>query len=248
MGILDVLSKGANSILVFDFEFWHVKYENTPNIHAVKNQSYYFIPREIGGIVLKKDKSWKIHDKFFVTLNSPVKNVSLPLGKYASLSDDTAMKLSELQSKVDIPFGELFFSELDSRTRPIWKETIHLYENDSNIKKHNKPLSWLTHFMKIYSSSTVIIKGSNDIHALKNICHIAGVRYRQPTAIIDIVDWNDESHKLCGSAKLGDTYRCIEDDLSPEIKNIQRDLDFVEEHSPLTDASMTLIIAMYSVA
>lgn len=244
MGILDTISKG-HSILVFDCEFWHVMYDNEVGISPIKKNSYYFLPREVGGFLLTKDKTWKVHKPFFATMDSPSKNTSLPLGKFSSVGAQTAIKLSSLEQELGKSLGEMFLNDLSTSDKKLWKQALSIYRNDSNIKTHHKPPSWMNQFMKLYSTSVIVVKGSHDITALKNFCTLKGIQYKPPIDIIDIVTFNAESHDHCGSAKLEETYNCIKDDLSAEIKIIEKQLKIEEAHDPVTDASMTLIVAMY---
>jgi len=55
----------------------------------------------------------------------------------------------------------------------------------------------------------VIVKGTYDLDALKNMCLLNGYDYPEPAGVFDIAKWNTESHKICGTAKLEGTYDCI---------------------------------------
>lgn len=217
------------------------------DVQHVKNVSgnkFFFLPREIGGIQLTKTTSWEI-SSFFVTLSSLSNNMSLPLSKFTNITSKTANAIQALESELQIPLGEAFYSELDSEKKKIWKQILSLYEGDSNIKRHHEPPSWIKKFMKVFEKSLVIVKGSGDTDALKNLCILKGYEYTKPQKIIDIANWNPESTRLCQSAKLQDTYICIENKLSTELRKINEKLPIKEEHDPTTDAAMTLVIALY---
>jgi hypothetical protein len=117
--------------------------------------------------------------------------------------------------------------------------------NDSNIKKHHKPSSWYSKFMKVYSKSLIVVKGTSDIEALKNASELYGFKYEEPAEVLDIAMWNPESRKRCQTAKLEGTFKCIRDKLYPETKKLAQHLQLEKAHDPRTDASMTLLVALY---
>jgi hypothetical protein len=240
---LDNLSQGHKSILIFDCEFWHVL-NNGESVKNVHKKDFFFLPREIGGILLKKKKEWTI-STFYVTLDSPNKNMSLPLSQFSSVSQSTANKLNKLETKLELPLGESFYSELEYDEQEIWKEALETYNSDPNIKEHHQSSSWINKFMKVYEKSLVIVKGSSDIESIQNLCSIKKYKYSLPAQLIDIANWNIESSRLCGSAKLEDSFNCIQSKLSPAIKKLASKLPIGKAHNPSSDAAMTLVIAMY---
>ena len=242
--ILDKLSHNQKNILVFDCEFWHV-FNKLNNVKYFNNTNYFFTPREIGGFLLTKDKEWKLHSKFFVTLNNSLDDIVLPISKFSSVSIETAAKLDEIEEKIGIEWINSHSSILDTQQQKLLKKAITLYKQDSNIKKHHKSNTWIKEFLKIYSNSTIIVKGIEDIQSLKNICNILNYNYLEPKHIIDIAKWNKKSKNICGSAKLLQSFNCIQNKLPNEIKQFLPYLEFKEAHDPRTDASMTLIVGMY---
>jgi len=122
---------------------------------------------------------------------------------------------------------------------------MEIYNEDINIKSHSKDNSWYSSFMKLYSESLIIVKGTGDIEALQNASILYRFKYKKPLEIIDIADWNEESNKVCKTAKLAGTFDCIKKDLDEESKNIADHLPLEKAHDPSTDASMTLLIALY---
>jgi hypothetical protein len=106
-------------------------------------------------------------------------------------------------------------------------------------------------FLEVYSKSLVIVKGKSDLESLENMCKIHGYEYKPPAAVYDIADWNLQSRKRCGTAKLEGTYDCISPRLNDKINPRQRlrnILPMDRAHEPTTDASMTLLVAMYIIA
>jgi hypothetical protein len=99
--------------------------------------------------------------------------------------------------------------------------------------------------MKHYSESMIVVKGTGDIDALKNAARFYGFEYKSPLEIIDIADWNPQSRKRCGTAKLAGTFDCIKHKLDFETKHLADHLPLDKAHDPSTDASMTLLVALY---
>ena len=244
--LLDLIAQGSSKIMVFDCEFWHVFSEDSGYMY-VPDQPFFFIPREIGGFLLNKqtDGSWKYNGTFFVTMSKPSNDVAFPISHFATVSAETAKQLDQLEFQLDTPWGEAYYSALDSRERPIWKKGVDLYENDPNIKSHHKSPSWIKTFLKQYSESTIVVKGTADIESLQNACNRYNISYTPPGKIVDIADWNLTSRKKCGTAKLEGTYKCIKHKLDPDTKKLLDILPLQKAHDPSTDASMTLIVAMY---
>ena len=101
--------------------------------------------------------------------------------------------------------------------------------------------------MKHYSESMIVVKGTADIDALKNASVYYGFEYKEPLDITDIAIWNPQSRKRCGTAKLAGTYDCIKRNLDSETKYLAEYLPLDKAHDPSTDASMTLLVALYIV-
>jgi len=244
--LLDILAQGNSKLLVFDCEFWHVFSDDSGYIY-LKDQPFFFIPREIGGFTLVKqsDGSWKYSGSFFVTMSKPSKDVAFPISHFSTVSAETAKLLDKLEFQLKTPWGEAYYSILDEDEQEIWKKGVSAYENDSNIKPHHKPASWLKTFLKQYSESTIVVKGTSDIESLQNACNRYNIPYKKPAKIVDIADWNLTSRKKCGTAKLEGTFKCIKDNLDPDTKKLLDILPLEKAHDPSTDASMTLIVAMY---
>ena len=195
---LDILAHGQTKILVFDCEFWHVMGETGDKGFVFPpDKDFFFISREIGGFLLTKNKdgSWSYKDPFFVTLSKPKRDVAFPISHYATVTPKTGYVLDELEQKLGLAWGDSFYSRLTPEGQAAHKAGIAAYESDSNIKKHHRPPSWYSGFMKHYSESTIVVKGTGDIEALKNAAHYYGFDYKPPKQIVDIAVWNVESRK-----------------------------------------------------
>jgi hypothetical protein len=246
--MLDLLANGHKKLLVFDCEFWHILGETGDQKYLFPpNEDFFFMAREIGGFLLTKnvDGSWSYNNPFFVTLSKPKREVSFPISKYATVEAATARKLDQLENMLGIGWGASFPSRLSPEGQEALKEGLKLYTNDPNIKSHHKPPSWYSTFMKHYSESMIIVKGTGDIDALKNAASYYDFEYLPPKKVFDIALWNTQSRKKCGTAKLEGTYDCIKNKLDAETKQLAKHLPLEKAHDPTTDASMTLLVALY---
>jgi hypothetical protein len=245
--LLDELAMNYKQVLVFDCEFWHVlNKEGDDKLFLQPNTDFFFIPREIGGFLLKKEKEkWSLTKPFFVTLDKQKRETVLPISKFSTVTKETAEKLNVIETKLGKAWGDAFYSRLDEDGKKAYDEGIQIYKNDSNIKKHHKSYSWYSKFLEIYSNSLIIVKGLGDIEALKNICILHNIPYKEPLEIIDIAEWNQESKRLCNTAKLAGTFDCIKKYLDKETRKLADSLPLEKEHDPSTDASMTLLVALY---
>jgi hypothetical protein len=243
--LLDKLAHGQTSILVFDCEFWHVFRHKEEGYNYVDDKPFFFMPREIGGLVFSKKKHWTYDNDFFVTMHKPALDVAFPISHYSTVSPQTAHELNELEKELSLPWGEAYYSKLSSRDKVTWIKGVSAYQNDKNIKDHHKPKSWLKEFLELYSNSTVILKGTSDVDALKNACMYYGYKYKEPLHVVDIAEWNPLSYRICQTAKLEGTFDCIRNALDHDTRKLLDILPIGNSHDPTVDAAMTLIVALY---
>lgn len=249
---LDKLAGTHKQIMAFDCEFWRVIGE--PGFIKIPDTDEFFIPRELGGFVMeRKDDGWHYNEKpFFVTFTNPRGyDVSFVSSQFAAVSEKTADELDQYQSLLQLEWHKSFLKSLPNEQQSILKDSLKIYNGDSHIKKNHKAPSWIKNFLKVYSKSFVIVKGKYDLESLENMCRIHGYEYSPPAGIYDIANWNLQSRKKCGTAKLEGTYDCITAELDDEINPRQRlrnILPLDRAHEPTTDASMTLLVALYIVS
>ena len=249
---LDTLSKGQPKLLVFDCEFWRVM--GSSGFIGIPDTDEFFIPREIGGFFLTKntDGSWEYKGYFFVTFTNPKGyDVSFISSQFASVSQKTADDLDIYQSHLQMEWHKAYEGTLPADQRHILKESLDLYNSDKNIRDNHKPPSWLKKFLKAYSESVIVVKGQSDIEALQNMCRIHDYEYFYPVDVVDIAEWNPRSRRMCGTAKLEGTFDCITpyvDDRGTKRRRLRDILPLDKAHDPTTDASMTLLVAIYIVA
>lgn len=244
---LDILAGDHDQILVFDCEFWHV-YGSSGYIPLQKLPDEFFMPREVGGFFLNRstDGQWIYRNSFFVSLSPPKgKDISFVSSAFANVTEETAKELDDLQNVLSVPWASAYLRVLPEEIQEVLLEGIETYNKDPIIKKAHKPTSWLKDFIKEYSNSLVIVKGTSDIESLQNACKFHGIKYENPKKIYDVAEWNLTSKQKCGTAKLDGTYQCIYSDLDDQTKNLVIHLPMKKAHEPASDAAMTLIVALY---
>jgi hypothetical protein len=221
---------------------------------GIPDTDEFFIPREIGGFFLTKnaDGSWEYKGYFFVTFTNPKGyDVSFISSQFASVSQKTADDLDIYQSHLQLEWHKAYEETLPASQKHILKESLDLYNSDKNIRDNHKPPSWLKKFLKAYSESVIVVKGQSDIEALQNMCRIHEYEYFYPVDVVDIAEWNPRSRRMCGTAKLEGTFDCITpyvDDRGTKRRRLRDILPLDKAHDPTTDASMTLLVAIYIVA
>jgi hypothetical protein len=240
---IDKLGEGYDQILAFDCEFWRVS--DSSGFSAIPKTTEFFTPRELAGFFIKKDEKgkWEYSGYFFVTFSPPKgKEVSFVSSEFSSVSAKTASEMDKYQSA---------FQSSSEVSQDLIKESLKVYLQDKHIKNNHKPNSWIKTFLKEYSKSLVVVKGTYDLDALKNMCVSNDYEYLEPAGIFDIAKWNTESHKMCGTAKLEGTYDCISrkmDDAGTKTRRLRDILPLGRAHDPASDAAMTFLIAIYIVA
>jgi hypothetical protein len=249
---LDMLAGSHNQIMAFDCEFWRIT--KSSGFISIPGTDEFFIPRELGGFIFKKSgDEWEYNEKpFFITfLNPRGYDVSFVSSQFATVSDKTAEELDQYQSLLQIEWHRSFLSSLPNEQHVLLKDSLKIYNSDDHIKKNHKPPSWIKQFMEVYSKSFVIVKGTSDIEALENMCRIHKYEYKPPAGVYDVAEWNLQSRKRCRTAKLEGTYDCIKKDVDDRLSNGKRLRDILpmeRAHEPTTDASMTLLVALYIIS
>lgn len=130
----------------------------------------------------------------------------------------------------------------------IFKKNIDLILNDHDVKFReiidSKKFINLTN--KLFSLSLLIVKGQEDIKALKNHTILLNNNYIILKNIFDIAQYNEILFTKCNSAQLEPTYLCLEKmNLLNNYKkyfNIINDFTKIKAHNPLVDAYYTFII------
>ena len=254
-----------NYIISFDIEFlrYFINYKDIQTIH------------EMGGLVFcKQNDEWYLYCLFhlnLIPLFNNIKKYYLLLSMTNTVSEDTYNKLLENEKQLLPEFNpksiltKIYKSnkidkikfmikainlEKYKKEYELFKENIYLILNDRLVKKReiNKDLQKI--FIKftniLFSNSYLIIKGLEDLKALKNHTLQLQEKYIKITNYYDIAIHNDYLHKICNSAKLENTYFCVEKrNLIKPYFNFLNNLENFTEikaHNPLIDAYYTWII------
>ena len=132
----------------------------------------------------------------------------------------------------------------------IFIKNINLILNDKKVKKRQiiKTNEFIKLTNKLFSISFLIVKGLEDIKALKNHTILLQQKYILLTNFFDIAIYNELLFNKCNSAKLEETYFCLEkmnliNDYEKYYNIINKFIEF-KAHNPLVDSYYTFIIFM----
>jgi hypothetical protein len=135
-----------------------------------------------------------------------------------------------------------------------FKKINNIYLSDKYIKKILLGQELHNNFIKIFNllisekDSLNIIKGSEDIKAMINHNIYLNDCYNNVPSnnIIDIAEYNAKIYEICSSAKLYESYICLNKDNSKDNSSIINELkkyilsSTIKPHNPLNDAYYTL--------
>lgn len=130
----------------------------------------------------------------------------------------------------------------------IFIENITLILNDSDVKFRQviDTTNFINLTNKLFSMSYLIVKGLEDMKALKNHTLLLKQNYNNLTQFFDISKYNKILFDKCNSAKLEETYLCLEK--MNLLNNYNKYYDIInlftemKAHNPLVDAYYTFII------
>lgn len=135
-----------------------------------------------------------------------------------------------------------------TKAHKLFIENVNLILHDSDskareIKETNKFIN-LTN--QLFSQSYLIVKGLEDIKALKNHTILLKENYIILKHIFDISKYNNILFEMCNSARLEETYICIKNmnllDNYQKYFNVINNFTAMKAHNPLVDAYYTFII------
>ena len=214
---LNALAGEHTSILAFDCEFWHV--------------GDTFLPREVGGYHLTKKGSTWSKSKFLAILPAPRNQLNRISSKYSTTTAKTAKLLDSIE-KAEHSAPEDFKRD----------QGLEVYMSDPLVKPHLKPISWLKQFVEKMAHSVVVVKGDTDLKAIKSACLRNKFAYHPPLKVIDIARYNRKFTQRCKTARLEGAYKCISHEVGSTLK---KSFPVGRAHNPVTDAAMTLQIAIW---
>ena len=130
----------------------------------------------------------------------------------------------------------------------LFKSNINLILNDKDVKNREiiDSVKFINLTNKIFSLSYLIVKGHEDIKALKNHSILLKLSYFSPLKYFDIAQHNKILFDKCDSAELEKTYLCLQKmkliDKYNKYNEIINKFTKMKAHNPLTDAYYTWII------
>lgn len=141
-------------------------------------------------------------------------------------------------------------SDLNEKDYELFKNSINLILNDPDVlsreinKKNEKKFIQLTN--ELFANSFLIVKGLEDIKALKNHSLMLNEKSLKLVNYFDIAKYNNILFKKCDSAELEKTYLCLDKlKLTKPYElyhNIINDFTKLKPHNPLVDAYYTWIL------
>jgi len=155
-----------------------------------------------------------------------------------------------LKKKISKIKHQIKGDDLNGREYELFKKSIELILNDSDslsrqIKEYDQ-IKFLNLTNKFFSNSYLIVKGLEDIKALKNHLLLLNQNSKRLVNYFDIACYNKMLFKKCNSAELEKTYLCLENlnltNKYDQFKQIIIMFTKMKPHNPLIDAYYTWII------
>lgn len=140
--------------------------------------------------------------------------------------------------------------DLNGREYELFKKSIELILNDpdslSRQINENYQIKFIKLTNKLFSKSYLVIKGLEDIKALKNHSLLLNQNSKKLVNYFDIARYNEMLFKKCNSAELEKTYLCLEKlnltNKYDQFKQMIMMFTKMKPHNPLVDAYYTWII------
>lgn len=141
-------------------------------------------------------------------------------------------------------------NDLNGKEYELFKKSIELILNDpdSLSRQINEQLQikFINLTNNLFSKSYLIIKGLEDIKALKNHSLLLNQNSKKLVNYFDIARYNEMLFKKCNSAELEKTYLCLENlnltNKYDQFKQMIMMFTKMKSHNPLVDAYYTWII------
>jgi hypothetical protein len=132
----------------------------------------------------------------------------------------------------------------------FFKQNINLILNDHDVInrqiKYEDQNEFIRLTNKIFSESYLIVKGLEDIKAIKNHSSLLKEKYENLDNYYDIAVHNDILFKKCNSAELEKSYQCLEKlNLTKPYNSylkIIENFNKLKAHNPLVDSYYTWVI------
>jgi hypothetical protein len=170
--------------------------------------------------------------------------------RYLSMKTINNPDFNYIKKKISKIKHQIKGYDLYGKEFELFKKSIELILNDSDsvsrqIKEYNQ-IKFLNLTNKLFSNSYLIVKGLEDIKALKNHLLLLKQNSKKLLNYFDIAQYNEMLFKKCNSAELEKTYLCLENlkltDKYNQFKKIIMMFTKMKPHNPLVDAYYTWII------
>jgi len=218
----------------------------TSNYNTITNNTY--------NKIIKNEKlllpEYKINETNYkeILLNDPIINLYIkPKQINALLQNQNYNIIKTKIEKIKYMIKGYDLIKLPKEYK-LFTKNINLILNDSNIKfrQITKINTFIKLTNKLFSISYLIVKGLEDIKALKNHTILLKQHYIILTHLFDISKYNQILFNKCNSAKLEDSYLCLQK--MNLLKNYNKYYNIINKftemkaHNPLVDAYYTFII------
>lgn len=248
-----------------------IKMNNTWYLHAIihlnlppliKNiNQYYLLTSNYNTInintykkIIKNEKlllpEYKINEKNYkkILLNDPIINLYIKPKQIDMLLKNNNYNIVKTKiEKIKYMIKGYDLIKLPKKHK-IFTENINLILSDSDVK--SRQITEINNFIKLtnklFSISYLIVKGLEDIKALKNHTILLKQNYIVLTHLFDISKYNQILFNKCNSAKLEETYLCLQKmnllDKYNKYYDVINKFTKMKAHNPLVDAYYTIII------
>jgi type I site-specific restriction-modification system R (restriction) subunit len=160
----------------------------------------------------------------------------------------------KIQKIVDQMFFTIYKNRLNNSYKSIYTKIIDLYKNDELVKKRLiNPYNYLNTLKPYFNEMTLIHKEGMDIIALNKDLKKYDVKIENRIYHKDIAVYNDIFRKKYNTAKLYESYLCLNTEFlnkHPDLKQfesvledkIKEKMPIIKAHNPLSDTYFTVFV------
>jgi hypothetical protein len=210
-----------------------------------------------------------IEDKFYISSSDiesikrnkdliefiPDRNIKRLLRDVIKTNDISLIINPEKTQKIiDQMVYNLYKNRLKGDYRKMYDQIFNLYKNDDQVKKRLvNPYNYLQQLKKYFNEMTLVHKEGMDIIAINNDLKKYNVKIEKSILHKDIANYNDYFKKKYNTAKLYESFNYLKNDYYHKyldllnydktiINNLNKKMNIIKAHNPLSDAYFTLII------
>ena len=227
---------------------------NNINQYYLLTSNYNTITDDTYDQVINNEKmllpEYKINEKNYkeIMLNDPIINLYIkPKKTELLLKNNNYVVIKNKVTKIKYMIKGYDLIKLPKEYK-LFTKNIKLILNDTDVKSRQiiETNNFIKLTNKLFSTSFLIVKGLEDIKALKNHTILLKENYIVLKHFFDISKYNDILFNKCNSAKLEDSYFCLQkmnllDDYN-KYHDIINKFTKMKAHNPLVDAYYTFII------